>query len=220
VRVWTYVIVNDAGVAPNSESPAATLAICKPRIRKGAVPRDMVLAFSGRRLSPEPHSVCWAGIIGEVLDFASYWNDKRFQGKKPSRSKTPDNIYRPTPSGVVQVKNPSHTAENQDSDLGGRHVLVFRRYWYFGASAPVLPYAYGLRMVGGRRGHRLRDIGEAASVRLIEWLNSRSKETRIPGRTLVLERGIGRATRCGHARSRSSPAGKSSKGRKKRLCPD
>lgn len=48
MRVWTYAIATDVGGAPNFEGPAATLAICKPPIRRGAGIGDLVLAFNGR----------------------------------------------------------------------------------------------------------------------------------------------------------------------------
>jgi hypothetical protein len=39
-----------------------------------------------------------------------YWNNPRFEGKKPRRSRAPDNIYRPTTTGdLEQVENETHT---------------------------------------------------------------------------------------------------------------
>lgn len=50
-----------------------------------------MLAFAGKQVNPfEPHSVVWAGIVSEKMSFADYWNDRRFAGKKPDRSKYPD----------------------------------------------------------------------------------------------------------------------------------
>ena len=57
VRAFTYVIVFDAGSAPNYDPPMTTLAICKPRIRLTADVGDLVLAFTGSRLGPEAHGV-------------------------------------------------------------------------------------------------------------------------------------------------------------------
>src|SRR4051812_614357 len=95
VRVWRYVIRNDDGSAPNYDPPFGTLAICKPKIRKGANPGDLVLAFAGRELGRDPHRVVWAGRVIEKLTLEEYWADVRFQCKKPNASHVPDNIYRP-----------------------------------------------------------------------------------------------------------------------------
>jgi hypothetical protein len=77
VRVYTYVIVNDAGSAPSFERPMASLAVCKPRIRIAAEVGDLVLAFAGKTLGPEPHAVRWAGVVAETLTFAEYWRRSR-----------------------------------------------------------------------------------------------------------------------------------------------
>ena len=47
MKLWRYVIRNNDGSAPNYDPPFTALAICKPRIRKGARPGDLVLAFCG-----------------------------------------------------------------------------------------------------------------------------------------------------------------------------
>lgn len=76
MRVWSYVITTDGGGAPNYDGPAVTLTICKPYIRRYARPGDMVLAFNGRTLSRNPHSVRWAGIVSEVVPLDHYWDDR------------------------------------------------------------------------------------------------------------------------------------------------
>jgi hypothetical protein len=101
MKVWTYVITVDRGAAPNFEPPETTLTVCKPGIRKWAKPGDVVLAFNGKRLnSTDTDSVRWAGVVSEVISLTDYWNDPRFDMKKPGgRPGTPDNIYRPTLTG-------------------------------------------------------------------------------------------------------------------------
>src|SRR5437773_10541669 len=107
VRVHTYVIPWDAGSAPNYDPPFVTLAVCKPRIRKRAQPGELVVAFAGQDLNRhEPHTVVWAGVVVEVLTFAQYWDDKRFQGKKPKRpngseNRLADNFYKPANGDLV-----------------------------------------------------------------------------------------------------------------------
>jgi Nucleotide modification associated domain 2 len=105
VRVFSYVMVVDDGGAPNFEAPFTTLAVCKPRIRLSAQPGDLVIGFSGQPLSSEPNAVRWAGIVCERLPFADYWNDARFENKKPGIAGMPDNFYQPVRSELVQVEN-------------------------------------------------------------------------------------------------------------------
>jgi hypothetical protein len=180
MRVWTYVMTVDGGGAPNFDPPCATLAICKPRIRLGAEPGDAVLAFTGQRLGPEPHAVCWAGVIAEKLTFEDYWRDSRFKSKKPGKSVTPDNIYRPIEGGLLQVRNRTHVPEDFSRDTNGRFVLVFGQHWYYGPGGPILPDHFGLRMNGGRRGHRVINWNGTMWLRLQRWLENHQQAVHRP----------------------------------------
>jgi hypothetical protein len=180
VKVFTYVIATDRGSAPNYEAPCTTLAICKPRIRRVAKPGDLVLAFTGRTVGPNPHAVCWAGLVSEKILFADYWTDARFAGKKPARSDTPDNIYQPDGLHFRQVPNSSHTVDGTGTDLSGQFVLTFQDAWHFGATGPTLPADLGLRMIGGRRNHRVHVV-TSDWKRLLVWLNAQ-RQTHAPTR--------------------------------------
>jgi hypothetical protein len=172
MRIFTYVQVNDGGAAPNYDPPAVTLAVCKPRIRMKAEPGDVVLGFAGRPLGPNPHGVRWAGVVAEKLSFAEYWNDSRFRGKKPNRSATPDNIYRPLEGELVQVPNRTHGPRDIARDTGGRFVLAFDPFWRFGDAAPILPERFGLRIIIGRRGHRVTELSPRRWRELRAWLDA------------------------------------------------
>ena len=176
MEVWTYVITVDKGAAPNFQSPACTLTLCKPRIRKHAEVGQLILAFNGKRLnSSEPHSVCWAGIVSEVIRLEDYWADARFSDKKPGRQRgqhqLPDNIYRPSRGGGFdQVTNDTHLPKDKPRDLSGQNALVLKRSWYFGPTGAILPTEFGLRMIGGRRGQRRSRLDRSSWIKLIRWL--------------------------------------------------
>lgn len=176
MRIFTYVIATDAGSAPNYGPPCLTLAICKPMIRRTAEPGDAVLAFNGSSLGANPNGVRWAGVISEALSFTEYWRDARFAGKRPDASSRPDNIYAPDGLDFRQVPNPVHGPGSKARDLGGRFVLIFEQWWYFGNSAPVLPGDFGLWMpLRARRGHRQRDLSGADWLALRHWLDDQKQ---------------------------------------------
>ena len=179
MRIHTYVIATDAGSAPNYDPPFTTLAVCKPRIRRKANVGELVLAFAGKSVNPyEPHSVVWAGVVAEKFTFADYWNDKRFQAKKPDRCTRPDNFYRPTTDGgLLWVENPVHGPEATQHDTDGLYVLAFNPSWRFGANGPPLPTEFGLRMTHGRRGERVMDLSDAERRRLETWLEQQTALT-------------------------------------------
>jgi hypothetical protein len=172
MRVYTYVIRYDEGSAPNYELPLTTLAVCKPDIRRCSEEGNLIVAFSGARLSAEPHAVRWAGVIRDKMPFADYWRDIRFRVKKPLQSSTPDNIYKPVGAELHQVPNSTHDERSRLGDLRGRFVLVFDPVWRFGTKAPILPAEFGLRMIGARRKHRVHEISNAQRARLVRWLNA------------------------------------------------
>ena len=172
MKVHTYVIATDAGSAPNYDPPFVTLAVCKPRIRRKANIGELVLAFSGKAVNEfEPHAVVWAGIVAEKMSFAEYWQDKRFDAKKPYGSRHPDNFYRPDGKQLVWVSNTTHGPEATTRDTGGLYVLIFNPSWRFGAHGPLLPEEFGLRMTVGRRGEPLIDMSEPQWRRLKSWLD-------------------------------------------------
>jgi hypothetical protein len=172
MKAYSYVIATDAGSAPNFEPPAATLAVCKPKIRKSAHVGDLVVAFAGRRLGPEPHAVRWAGVVSEKLLFSEYWNDDRFEGKKPRASLVPDNIYRLVHGRLIQVPNSTHPPAATEKDISGMYVLVLDPAWYFGSAGAILPAAFGLRLPeNARRGHRVNDLSDSEWKTLRRWLN-------------------------------------------------
>lgn len=171
--VRSYVITTDRGSAPNYESPFTTLAICKPRIRKKARKGELIIGFNGRTLSPERNSVCWAGVVSEVLTFSEYWLDPRFESKKPDQSETPDNIYCVTPHGLEQIENSSHNSSNIDTDLSGLNVLIFSEVWHFGPNYVPLDSRFSKFYVGGTRRHEPEnEISRSEWIALRKWLTS------------------------------------------------
>ena len=113
--------------------------------------------------------------MAEVVPFADYWGDPRFEGKKPGRSRGyPDNIYRPVTGGFEQVPNRTHNLANMENDIrrGGARSLVFQTIWYFGPAARLLPEHFGLRMNGGRRTILCWEINEPTWRELKLWLDA------------------------------------------------
>ena len=168
-RIFRYVVAYDSGVAPQPFDGYCTLAICKPQIRRAARVGDWVIGFRGRMVG----HVTYAMQVEEVLTPAKYWDDPRFAKRRPGRTRTPDNIYRPGPEGsLLQVPNEVHGPSAVQTDVGGRNVLVSKRYWYFGNSSP---------RIAPDLSHLIhRHIGHAVDInrrdddveRLLRWLSS------------------------------------------------
>jgi hypothetical protein len=185
-RLWRYVIRHDNGVAPNYDPPFTTVAICKPKIRVHAEVNDVVLAFASASLPPRDgahwgrHDVVWAGVVGEKFSMGDYWNDPRFEGKKPAHTETPDNIYALEGLDYRQEPNRWHGIDAKPRDTGGKNVLVMQPAWRFLPGEREVPefMALGgsiLRMdLFARRGHRVNTISSDEKNTLLAWLVGRT----------------------------------------------
>jgi hypothetical protein len=135
-RIYRYVVAYDGGSAPNPFGGWCSLAICKPQIRKTANIGDWIIGLRSGR----PDQVIYIMQIEERLSFAEYWNDARFLGKRPDKNPRSDNIYRSDEQGgLAWVENRVHDEGHTERDLGGKYVLVSKKFWYFGDQSPSLP---------------------------------------------------------------------------------
>lgn len=93
----------------------------------------------------------YAMLVAESLSFQEYWEDPRFQRKKPSlwRSRMQacgDNIYRCLPNGRWEQMNSYHSnadgapnSKHIKRDTGVNRVLVSNTFVYFGGEGPRIP---------------------------------------------------------------------------------
>ena len=150
MSVYSYVVDRDYGFAPNPFYGICTLATCKPDIRRKASIGDWVIGTGGarRRMSGR---LIYAMKISEALSFDEYFNDHRFQFKKPNLSGSlkqcfGDNIYSQDVDGDWQQLDSHHSLrdgspnpENVIRDTGTNRLLLASEFTYFGADAPLLP---------------------------------------------------------------------------------
>ncbi len=150
--LYSYVVRYDSGFAPNPYGGYCTLATCKPGIRKTAQIGDWLLGTgsSSQQVKRGGHIV-YAMRVQEALPTADYWNDLRFQRKKPIfpgswKQACGDNIYQPLPDGSWHQLNSYHSqddgspkAEHIARDTAVQRILVSEDFIYFGAEGPLLP---------------------------------------------------------------------------------
>lgn len=123
--------------------------------------------------------------VDEILSHEEYYFDKRFGAKIPDFGKREvaykcgDNIYKPLPSGgflqlhsMHSYKNGAENKENKARDLRGIHVLISKKFHYFGSKAPELPDELSNLKVG--RPHRNRFSKDVIS-RFYEFIATQPK---------------------------------------------
>ena len=175
-RVYSYVVTEDTGHAPNVDGGVCTLCICKPRIRSTARPGDWIVGLWPAR---DHKCITYVMRIGKVLTMDEYAKRGEFDQKKPDRSRTPDNIYEFDP--LLGPRRREDTPPDlhpepgeMKTDLNGRNALIADRFWYFGGTRRELPERFwklDFPNPRARRGHWPESLTDTELATLIEWLD-------------------------------------------------
>ena len=180
MKLYTYILKNDGGFAPNPFHGCCTLATCKPRIRRAARPGDWVagIGAKGKRMGG---LLLYAMRVDEVLPVEQYGVDPRFEIKRPATGLGPqrrngDNAYYRDDAGAWRRRDNVHSAEDMAKDLGGRNVLVSRHFYYFGEKAVPVPEQL-LRTIRPARYDRCKFSDEVVQA-FVAWVTGLAE----PGR--------------------------------------
>lgn len=182
MKLYKYVITRDFGFAPNPYYGYCTLATCKPQIRHSAQIGDWVMAFGGKDTIAN-NKLVYIMKVSEKLTFNQYWNDERFNKKKPNFTKSRkacygDNIYHRNDKLSEWIQENSHHSyengetnfRNLNKDTSKDYVLISKKFWYFGNNACVLPENLQILIHHGRA-YKIENDEKLISS-LIQWLES------------------------------------------------
>lgn len=144
MKLYSYVLKNDAGFAPNPYWGYCTLACCKPKIRNAAVVGDWIVG-TGSVNNVGSDKLIYAMMVAEKITFQQYYKDKRFESKIPRLGKTEergDNIYHLNENGEWIQRRFYHIEKDKIKDLSVNNVLISENYFYFGKKAPLIPQQF------------------------------------------------------------------------------
>lgn len=148
MNLYSYIIKYDDGSAPNPFFGYCTLAVCKPVIRRTSNIGDWVFGLSPK---DKNYKLVYAMKIIEKMTFRDYYNDCRFQNKKPNFLNTKnyvdrvgDNFYKPLGSKFKQLPSVHSNGKKENKntkerDLSGHCVLISDNFYYFGSEPIDLP---------------------------------------------------------------------------------
>ena len=80
--MYTYILTSDTGFAPNPFHGVCTLCTCKPKIRKGAEPGDLIVGIASQQLGPYAGKLLYAMLVDEVIAIQDYGDG--FEMKRPA----------------------------------------------------------------------------------------------------------------------------------------
>jgi hypothetical protein len=187
MRLYSYIVRYDIGFAPNPFHGWCTLATCKPQIRGSASIGDWIVGTGSKAKNLEGKLV-YATRVEERLTFDDYWNDPRFQAKKPDvhgslKYRYGDNIYHRTHEGAWEQADSRHSREGGLQNLAhvardtGRNVVIASQHFtYWGGQAPEIPGRFrdwnGADICVRGVGYQWRTISQEMRVASVEWIES------------------------------------------------
>lgn len=187
MNCFRYKLDHDYGFAPNPFHGVLTLATCKGDIRKNSNLKidDWVIGLGSVSMGNLDH-IIYAMQVDEILTFDQYWEDPRFECKKPVLNGSlvqmyGDNVYHTDPktNEVIQEKCAHSKEDNtvnekhRDRDVRGKNVLLGRKFYYFGDQCPEIPDKFSYIKVS-HRGIKFWDMyGQDKKIlAFVEWLDS------------------------------------------------
>jgi len=178
MKVSSYVVTHDYGFAPNPFGGILTLATCKPKIRRFAEPNNWIIG-TGSTNGIGADRLIYAGFISTVVTIEQYSTDEAYKIKIPAKDgdvwqRRGDNIYYKSQSGQwLQRDNSFHGESELEHDLSGKNVIVCKRFWYFGSSAPSIPVQF--RSVIKTGPNHKDNINNECVPEFLIWVQSHSE---------------------------------------------
>ena len=193
MNYYSYKVEHDFGLAPNPFGGYCTLAVCKGDIRRNSrlAIGDWVFGTGSVKLKNIRYLI-YGMQVTETVTFDQYWDDPRFQYKKPVLNGSlvqlyGDNIYHKDPETNEWIQEDSahsttHDVTNEDhlkADVSGEKVLISQNFYYFGNNAIKIPDEY-LAICSEGRNVKSVSIPAKDADSFVNWLSTKY-ETGIHG---------------------------------------
>jgi hypothetical protein len=178
IRLYSYVVKNDLGLAPNPFWGYCTLAVCTPN-HMGArpQPRDW---FMGTEPIGRGSKLIYAMQVSEIFSFDDYYRDPRFEKKKPVikgiwQQSCGDNMYYRDSIGQWKQHPTLHHSEPDRiaQDLKNPYVFIGEHFYYFGDRAVEIPSEYA-NLIWRRQGYK-REHDPDLVNHFLSWLQHNFK---------------------------------------------
>jgi Nucleotide modification associated domain 2 len=180
MKCFTYIVARDFGFAPNPFGGFCTLATCKPKIRNSAKVGDWVIGVGSAKMRLRGELI-FAMKVTEKLTYNEYWNDIRFQFKRPAMNCSKKKAYGDNIYFYDDIKNTWFQADshhsnsdgstnyhNLDRDTQSSEVLISENFYYFGKYRLTLPTEFNEQVCHGRGHKNITD--EIDIEKIIKWL--------------------------------------------------
>jgi hypothetical protein len=145
-RLFTYVITQDGGFAPNPFHGVLTLNCCKPEIRKLAEVGDWVAGNTAADFPGGRGLLVYAMRVTDKMTMSEYdaWTRQNLPEKIPDwrgpwERKAGDSMYKFETDPPGRRSGSFHDLGERATDLSGRFTLLSEEFYYFGGSPVEVP---------------------------------------------------------------------------------
>lgn len=150
MKVCTYCMKVDRGLAPNPFFGVCSLALCTPNhMRAKLHAGDYLIGLSSKGLRKQHRLtkpvIIYAMEIDRVLDLDDYYKQypkKRGNSAGTNEQQVGDALYRKDDRGIIEhiPESKEHiSSEAQVKDIRGNRVFIGEKFWYFGKESEALP---------------------------------------------------------------------------------
>lgn len=191
MNFFSYKVEHDFGLAPNPFGGYCTVAVCKGGIRGNNRLQigDWIIGTGSRSLEnlsqiEAVHHLIYAMQLEEKITFDEYWNDPRFEYKKPYVNGSlvqmyGDNFYhRHEKTNLWVQENSAHSLDNGscnwahlERDTTSENVLISTNFYYFGDHCPEIPEEL-LAICSEGRNVKSVSIPDEIEQNFVDWLTN------------------------------------------------
>lgn len=183
MHLFSYRVEHDFGLAPNPFGGTISFAVCRGDIRSNKFMQigDWLVGTGSVSMKNEGRLI-YAMKVEEIISFDEYWNDPRFQYKKPYLKGTlvqmyGDNFYHTVDERMVQEPSAHSNPDLEqriklyNKDVKGKRVLLSKTFYYFGDNCPLIPTELQTICSSGRA-YKYKKITEEQIKSFVSWLES------------------------------------------------
>lgn len=188
MNLYSYIVRFDVGFAPNPFHGWCTLGTCKSDMRRMAQVGDWIVGTGSTEYGLSGKLV-FVMRVEDALTFDQYWNDPRFQEKKPNLQGSymqgvGDNIYHQGPDRRWIQADSHHSNHdgslnqtNLDDDTKTNRVLISRDFAYWGGDAIDIKDCFmnnadGVRLCHDRQGYKVHEFSRTFIDDFVAWFRS------------------------------------------------
>lgn len=183
MHLFSYRVEHDFGLAPNPFGGTISFAVCRGDIRSNKFMQiGDWLVGTGSVSMKNVGRLIYAMKVEEIISFDEYWNDPRFQYKKPYLKGTlvqmyGDNFYHTVDERMVQEPSAHSNPDLEqriklyNKDVKGKRVLLSKTFYYFGDNCPLIPVELQTICSSGRA-YKYKKITEEQINSFVSWLES------------------------------------------------